>query len=55
MSEPETSEKPKVVTYPLRIPVELREWLAKESEKNQRSINGEIVFRLQGQMNGAQA
>jgi hypothetical protein len=46
-----------VMPYPLRLPPALREQLALEAARNQRSLNGEIVFRLQQapQPPGAQA
>jgi hypothetical protein len=32
--------------YPLRLPNELREALTEKAGKNQRSLHGEIIFRL---------
>lgn len=36
-----------VMPYPLRLPADLREQLTDAAAKNQRSLNGEIVYRLQ--------
>lgn len=33
-------------TFNLRIPQDLRDWLAGEARRNMRSLNNEIVFRL---------
>lgn len=33
--------------YPLRMPQELRDFLEREAKKNSRSLNAEIVYRLQ--------
>ncbi|HPQ96609.1 MAG: Arc family DNA-binding protein [Thiothrix sp.] len=35
-----------VIRTQVRIPKELRDWLKTMSEKNQRSMNGEIVTQL---------
>jgi hypothetical protein len=35
------------VGFPLRLPVELREQLERAARESHRSINGEIVFRLE--------
>ncbi len=51
-----TAKKPEshqVTTYPLRLPPALREQLAAEAARNQRSLNGEIVFQLQNRKQGA--
>lgn len=55
MKEPDISKQSKAVTYPLRMSADLRDWLSKQAEKNQRSINGEIVYRLQSMKEGATA
>lgn len=31
----------------IRLPRELKHWLAKQAEQNHRSLNGEIVHRLE--------
>jgi hypothetical protein len=31
----------------IRLPEDLKEWLTKKAEENYRSVNGEIVSRLQ--------
>lgn len=33
----------------LRLPADLKEWLAKQAETNRRSLNGELIFRLERQ------
>lgn len=33
-------------TYPLRLPPDLRATLSADADKNQRSLHGEIIFRL---------
>jgi hypothetical protein len=35
------------VSFPLRIPVELRAYLERAARDAHRSLNGEIVFRLE--------
>jgi hypothetical protein len=35
------------VGFPLRLPAELREQLERAARESHRSINGEIVFRLE--------
>jgi predicted HicB family RNase H-like nuclease len=30
----------------VRLPKDLREWIEMEAERNERSLNGEIVYRL---------
>jgi len=35
------------VGYALRIPPELKAWLEERAKANRRSLNSEIVFRLQ--------
>lgn len=35
-------------SYPLRMPDEMRDYLQLEADKNNRSLNAEIVVRLQG-------
>lgn len=37
----------KISPLQVRLPLELREWLKAEAAKNQRSLNGEIVARLE--------
>jgi hypothetical protein len=32
--------------YPLRLPVDLREWMEKRATENQRSLNMELTYRL---------
>lgn len=34
----------------LRLPPELKEWLEKQAEASRRSLNGEILYRLERQM-----
>jgi hypothetical protein len=42
------SEKPQQPpSYPLRMPQDLREQLAESAKKNNRSVNAEIIFRLE--------
>lgn len=41
--------------YPLRLPRALRQQLAEEAARNQRSLNGEIVFQLQNRKQGSLA
>lgn len=53
-----TTKKPdnnQAKAYPLRLPIELREQLAAEAMRNQRSLNGEIVYQLRNYRQGAQA
>lgn len=54
-----TNRKPdahQLAPYPLRLPPDLRQQLAEDAARNQRSLNGEIVYRLQqAQHQGAQA
>ena len=38
--------------YPLRLSPELRQQLAATAVKNRRSLNGEIVYRLEQSRNG---
>ena len=39
-------------SYPLRMPDEMRDYLQLEADKNNRSLNAEIVVRLQGTIPG---
>lgn len=32
--------------YPLRIPPHLRDWMQQAAQKNSRSLQGELLFRL---------
>ena len=41
------SEKPQPPSYPLRMPVDLREQVEKAAELNKRSLNAEILARLE--------
>lgn len=52
MSTHQTSGKHRPMPYPLRIPQDLRQLLEKSAEKNQRSLNGEIVFQLKTKLQG---
>lgn len=36
-----------VMPYPLRIPANVRDQLAAEAQKNRRSLNSEIIVRLE--------
>lgn len=42
-----TTERHQLPAYPLRMPVELRERLEAAAKVNMRSLNAEILFRLQ--------
>jgi hypothetical protein len=35
------------VGYPLRLPPELKAWLEAQAKANRRSLNGEIIYRLE--------
>lgn len=35
-----------VASYPLRVPLELKMWLKKRAQRNLRSLNAEMVHRL---------
>lgn len=37
--------------FPLRMPNELRQWLESSAQKNERSLNNEIVYRLKEMAN----
>lgn len=40
----------KVITpkpFPLRMPESLRKWLTNQAKKNRRSLNSELVFRIE--------
>lgn len=54
MKTTKKSDGHQVMAYPLRLPHDLREQLAAEAARNQRSLNGEIVFQLQNRKQGAQ-
>lgn len=41
----------RVSPYPLRMSAEIRSWYESEAEKNDRSLNGEIVKLLKDRMN----
>lgn len=41
-----TTEKQMQPT-PIRIPPDLKQWLQSEAEKNRRSLNGEVLIRLE--------
>jgi len=43
------------VNFPLRLPVELRAFLERAAHESYRSLNGEIVFRLERSMRAEQA
>lgn len=40
------SDRHQILPYPLRLPADLRATLAADADKNQRSLHGEIIFRL---------
>jgi len=46
------TERHQLSPYPLRIPVELRDRLQREADKNMRSLNAEIAYRLQRSLQG---
>lgn len=49
----ELSENPdrhKTMPYPLRLPPEVRAQLTAEAVKGRRSLNGEILFRLENSL-----
>jgi hypothetical protein len=33
--------------YPLRLPEQLREWMQQQADANSRSLQGELIHRLQ--------
>lgn len=41
------SDRHQGTPYPLRLPPELRQQLAAVAARNQRSLNGEIIYQLQ--------
>lgn len=43
----------RVSPYPLRMPAEIRSWYESEAEKNDRSLNSEILKLLKDRMNRA--
>lgn len=45
------SEKPQPQSYPLRMPIDLREQIEKAAELNKRSLNAEILARLEESLN----
>ncbi|OKP01257.1 hypothetical protein Xentx_03430 [Xenorhabdus thuongxuanensis] len=45
--------KQRIPPYPLRMPLEVREWYEEESNKSGRSLNAEIVKILKDRMNRA--
>lgn len=42
-----STERHQLAPYPLRMPIELREALQSAAKENMRSLNAEILFRLQ--------
>ncbi|WP_422399052.1 Arc family DNA-binding protein [Xenorhabdus griffiniae] len=47
------SHPKRIQPYPLRMPPEVREWYEEESNRNDRSLNAEIVKILRDRMNRA--
>lgn len=47
-----TKKKPETAVTSVRLPVELRDELNNQAEKNFRSMNQEIVFRLRKSVKG---
>ena len=43
------------MNFPLRLPVELRAFLERAAHESYRSLNGEIVFRLERSVRAEQA
>lgn len=54
MSIEKKPDAPRITPYPLRLPFDLRQQLAASAARNQRSLNGEIVFILQNKVQGDQ-
>lgn len=49
-------DKPKLSTpLAVRVPCSLREWLKAQAQRSHRSLNGEIVFRLEQSRSQQQA
>lgn len=46
MNTPLKTDRHQIPPYPLRLPSELKAILAADADKNQRSLHGEIIFRL---------
>ncbi len=42
-------DRHQLAAYPLRIDVNLRDWLAEQAKENGRSLNREIEYRLKQQ------
>lgn len=40
-------KQPRTPPYPLRMPDELRQWMSDRAKENLRSLQGEILHRLQ--------
>ena len=47
MKPPIEQDRHQTLTYPLRLPSEVKTQLAAEATKSRRSLNGEIVSRLE--------
>lgn len=47
MNIEKSASKPKEVTYPLRLPAELKRWVQEKAASNRRSFNSEVVVSLE--------
>jgi hypothetical protein len=47
-----TQQKQQPPPFGLRLPEELRDWLREQAERSRRSLNAEIIVRLEGSRRG---